>query len=129
MAAPEIAGFLTWLAVQQHVSASTQNQALSAILFLYRGVLGVDPGPIEHVPRAVTPVRVPVVMSVAEVRSVLEQLDGVVLLVASLLYGAGLRLQECLELRVKDIDFERGEINVRRGKGGRRIDGRCCPSG
>ena len=117
LGAREIAAFVTWLAVQQGVSASTQNQALSAILFLYRDVLRVDPGPVAHVPRAVMPVRVPVVLSVTEVRSVLQQLCGVSLLVASLLYGAGLRLQECLELRVKDIDFERGQIVVRRGKG------------
>ena len=87
------------------------------VLFLYRDVLRADPGPIEHVPRAVPPLRAPVVLSVNEVRRVLAQLDGVPQLVASLLYGAGLRLQECLELRVKDIDFERGEIVVRRGKG------------
>lgn len=90
---------------------------MSATPFLYRDVLRVDPGVIEHVPRAVAPVRVPVVLSVAEVRSVLEHLDGVCRLVVSLLYGAGLRLHECLELRVKDIDFARSEIVVRRGKG------------
>ena len=108
--APEISAFLTWLAVHQRVSASTQNQALSAILFLYRSVLQVDPGRVEHVPRAVTPARVPVVLTVEEVRGVLAQLEGVSRLVVSLLYGAGLRLHECLELRVKDIDIERGEI-------------------
>ena len=117
MGAAEIGAFLTWLAVRRSVSASTQNQALSAILFLYRDVLRVDPGAIEHVPRAATPVRVPVVLSVAEVRAVLGHLEGVCRLAASLMYGAGLRLQECLELRVKDIDFERSEIVVRRGKG------------
>jgi integron integrase len=117
MAGPEISAFLTWLAVQQQVSASTQNQALSAILFLYRTVLQVDPGRVAHVPRAVAPVRVPVVLTADEVRAVLGQLDGVCRLIVSLLYGAGLRLQECLELRVKDIDFEGSEIVVRRGKG------------
>jgi integrase len=126
MGAPEIGAFLTWRAVRQSVSASTQNQALSAILFLYRDVLHIDPGAIEHVPRAAAPVRVPVVLSLAEVRAVLGRLEGVCWLVASLLYGAGLRLQECLELRVKDIDFDRAEIVVRRGKG-RRIAGRCSP--
>jgi integron integrase len=117
IASREISAFLTWLAVQQRVSASTQNQALSAILFLYRTVLQVDPGRVEHVPRAVAPVRVPVVLSADEVRAVLRRLDGVCRLIASLLYGAGLRLQECLDLRVKDLDFDRGEIVVRRGKG------------
>src|SRR6185295_8381040 len=93
------------------------NQALSALLFLYRQVLRVDPGPIEHVPHAQTPTRVPVILSRDEVRAVLHQLTGVAWLLASLLYGAGLRLQECLELRVKDIDFDRNQIVVRRGKG------------
>jgi len=119
IAAAEISAFLTWLAVHEQVSASTQNQALSAILFLYRIVLQVDPGRVEHVPRAVTPVRVPVVLTVDEVRVVLGRLGGVCWLIASLLYGAGLRLQECLELRVKDIDFDRREVVVRRGKGQR----------
>jgi integron integrase len=117
MAAPEISAFLASLAVHRRVSASTQNQALSAILFLYRIVLQVDPGRVEHVPRAVAPVRVPVVLTADEVRVVLGRLDGVCRLIVTLLYGAGLRLQECLELRVKDIDFDRGEITVRRGKG------------
>jgi len=117
MGAREIGAFLGWLAVQRKVSASTQNQALSAVLFLYREVLRVDPGPVENVPRAVSPVRIPVVLSVDEVRQVMAQLQGTCLLVASLLYGAGLRLQECLELRVKDIDFDRGEIAARRGNG------------
>jgi integron integrase len=119
IAAAEISAFLTWLAVHEQVSASTQNQLVSAILFLYRIVLQVDPGRVEHVPRAVTPVRVPVVLTVDEVRVVLGRLGGVCWLIASLLYGAGLRLQECLELRVKDIDFDRREVVVRRGKGQR----------
>ncbi len=117
MGAHEIRQFLTHLAVERHVSASTQNQALSALLFLYRQVLRVDPGPIEHVPHAQTPTRVPVILSRDEVRAVLHQLTGVAWLLASLLYGAGLRLQECLELRVKDLDFDRNQIVVRRGKG------------
>ena len=117
LGAPEITAFLTALATKDGVSASTQNQALSAVLFMYRRVLHVDPGVIEHVPRAVTPTRVPVVLSIEEVRTVFSQLDGVCFLIASLLYGAGLRLQECLELRVKDIDFERDQIVIRRGKG------------
>jgi integrase len=105
---------------------------LSALLFLYREVLRQDVGAIEHVPRARTPVRVPVVLTAAEVRVVFTHLSGVPWLVAALLYGGGLRLQECLELRVKDIDFGRREITVRRGKGqkDRRVmlpDGVCDP--
>jgi integrase len=103
----EIGQYLVHLAVQRKVSASTQNQALSALLFLYRHILGSEPGPIEHVPHAHTPLRVPVVLSADEVRAVLNQLTGVSWLIGSLLYGAGLRLQGWLELRVKDIDFER----------------------
>jgi len=103
--------------VKAHVSASTQNQALSGLLFLYRAVLHVDLGEIAPPPRARTPHRVPVVLSPTDVRKVLESLEGMPRLVSMLLYGAGLRLQECLELRVKDLDFERREITVRRGKG------------
>jgi site-specific recombinase XerD len=117
MGADDIAAFLTWLAVRQHVSASTQNQALSALLFLYRRVLHMDVGAIEHVPRARTPERVPVVLSRDEVRQVMRGLSGTPWLVVALLYGAGLRLQECLELRVKDIDVDRHQIVVCRGKG------------
>ncbi len=117
MGAPEVATFLTWLAVRQRVSASTQNQALSALLFLYRNVLGMEVGAIEHVPRARTPERLPVVLSREEVTAVLKQLTGTVKLMVVLLYGAGLRLRECLELRVKDVDFDRREILIRQGKG------------
>jgi integrase len=87
------------------------------LLFLYKVVLGIEVGTLASVPHARTPVRVPVVLSVMEVRAVLRQLAGTAKLIAQLLYGAGLRLQECLELRVKGIDFERLEIVVRRGKG------------
>jgi integron integrase len=117
MGAPQISAFLTWLAVEQRLSASSQNQAFSAVLFLYRDVLGQSIGAIERLPRAQGPVRVPVVLSVDEVRAVRQQLSGTAWLVVALLYGAGLRLQECLELRVKDVDFERGQIVVRRAKG------------
>ena len=117
LGAADVSAFLTWLAVKQQVAASTQNQALSALLFLYKEVLQKDLGPINHVERAKTPIRVPVVMSVDEVRRVLKELLGVPKLVAMLLYGAGLRLQECVELRVKDIDFDRRELVIRRGKG------------
>jgi integron integrase len=117
LGAAEVTAFVTWLAVDRQVAASTQNQALSGVLFLYKGVLGIDLGDVVVPPRARMPSRVPVVLTPSEVRRVLEALEGVPRIVAMLLYGAGLRLQECLELRVKDLDFERGEITVRRGKG------------
>jgi integron integrase len=117
MGATEISEFLTWLATKRRVSALTQNQALNAVLFLYREVLRVNIGPMEHVPRARMPVRVPVVLSRAEVARIMKHLDGVTWTIVALLYGAGLRLQECLELRVKDIDLERQQIVIRRGKG------------
>ena len=117
MGAAEINAFLTDLAVVGRVSASTQNQAFSALLFLYQKVLEVDPGRIAGVVRAVRPKRLPVVLTREEVRRVIEQLDGTFALIARLLYGSGLRLLECLRLRVKDIDFGRGEITVRQGKG------------
>ncbi len=117
MGATHVAAFLTDLAVRCDVAASTQTQALSAVLFLYRAVLHADIGDVVDVPRARTVHHVPVVLSVADVRRVLAELSGMPRLVASLLYGAGLRLQECLALRVKDLDFDRREITVRRGKG------------
>jgi integron integrase len=117
MGSREISAFLNWLATVRHVSASTQNQALSALLFLYRDVLHFDPGPIEHVARAKMPTRLPVVLTRTEVMSVLKQLSGVPWIAAGLLYGGGLRLLECLDLRVKDIDVEKNQITIRRGKG------------
>jgi integron integrase len=117
MGAPEIAASLTWLATNRRVSASTQNQSLSALLFLSRDVLHIEIGPIENVPCARMPVRVPVVLSRDEVARIMKHLDGVTWIMVALLYGAGLRLQECLELRVKDIDLERRQIVIRRGKG------------
>ena len=117
MGAPEIAAFLTWLATNRRVSASTQNQSLSALLFLYRDVLHIEIGSIENVPRARMPVRVPVVLSRAEVARIKKHLHGVTWIMVTLLYGSGLRLHECLELRVKDIDVERRQIVIRRGKG------------
>jgi integron integrase len=117
MAAPEIERFLTHLAVEGRVSASTQNQALSAILFLYRQVLEIELPWLDNVVRARTPVRVPVVLPRAQVQRLLAQLDGQLHLVAQLLYGSGLRLMEALRLRVKDIDFEYSQIVVRDGKG------------
>ena len=117
MRAPGIAAFLSWLAVDRHVSASTQNQALSAILFLYRDVLEIDPGKVAGIAQAKSARRLPVVMSRQEVARVLHYLTDPYWLMAGLLYGAGLRLRERLELRVKDIDFARAQITVRRGKG------------
>jgi integron integrase len=114
----EVTAFLSRLAAGGS-SASTQNQALSAILFLYGVVLGRRLGWMNDIVRARRPMRLPVVLSRDEVTTVLSHLRGVVWLMASLLYGAGLRLLECAELRVKDLDFDRGELVVRDGKGGR----------
>jgi integron integrase len=111
--------FLTFLAVERKVSPSTQNQALSAMLFLYRRVLRRDLERLQQVVRAKSKRALPSVMSREEVRRVLEQLDGNHRLMAQLLYGAGLRLLECLQLRIKDIDLDRREILVRAGKGGK----------
>ncbi|MDQ3950753.1 MAG: integron integrase [Gemmatimonadota bacterium] len=113
----QIGAFLTALAVDGHVSASTQNQALAALLFLYRDVLGVPLARVGAVTRARRPKRLPVVLTRAEVAAVLQRLNGVPRLVASLLYGSGLRLLEGLTLRVKDVDFGRGRLVVRGGKG------------
>jgi len=113
----EINQFLTDLAVKQKVSASTQSQALSALLFLYRHVLNREIGDLGDVIRIRKPQRLPVVMTRDEVKAVLGQLTSHKWLMASLMYGVGLRLMECLRLRVKDIDFERSEITVRNGKG------------
>ncbi|MEK7329945.1 MAG: integron integrase, partial [Candidatus Eisenbacteria bacterium] len=117
MGKAEVGGFLSHLATQGCVSASTQNQALSALLFLYAQVLNQDIGWLDELVRAKRPARVPVVLTREEVRAVLAQLKGTERLMASLLYGAGLRLLECCRLRVKDIELERGEIVVRDGKG------------
>lgn len=115
----EVNQFLTHLAVDRHVAAATQNQALSALLFLYRVVLE-EPLPwIDDLVRAQRPLRVPVVLTVDEAREVLDHMEGVPHLVALLLYGAGLRLMEAMTLRVKDLDFGRHEIVVRDGKGQR----------
>ncbi|MFC1863318.1 phage integrase N-terminal SAM-like domain-containing protein [Thermodesulfobacteriota bacterium] len=109
--------FLSYLAIKRHVSASTQNQALSAILFLYRDVIKKEIGWVDDVERAKTPQRIPVVFSREEAAKTLLQLEGVKWLMVSLLYGSGLRLRECLRLRVKDTDFTYNQIIVRDGKG------------
>ena len=117
MGRAEVAAFLTYLAQERNVAAATQNQALSALLFLYGEVLGRKLGWIEGIARAKKPVRLPQVLTVAEVRALLAELEGTKWLMASLLYGAGLRLRECLRLRVKDINFDYRQIIVREGKG------------
>ena len=117
MSEAEINAFLTHLAVGEKVSASTQNQALSALLFLYRHVLAREIGELGNVIRARTPHHVPVVLTRDEVKNVLDRLKGDKWVMAVLLYGAGLRLMECLRLRVQDIDFGANQITVRDGKG------------
>ena len=119
MGKAEVTRFLSHLAVEARVSASTQNQALSALLFLYGQVLNQELGWLDEIVRAKRPARLPVVLSREEVRALLRSLTGVEALMAALLYGAGLRLLECCSLRVKDVDFSRGEILVRDGKGAR----------
>ena len=117
LGAQEIGRFVTELAVRRQVSASTQTQALSALIFLYREVLHLDQGDLGGLIRAKQPTRLPVVLAREEVRSLLDRLDGTPRLVCTLLYGSGLRLLEALELRVKDLDFAGREILVRRAKG------------
>ncbi|MBZ0168229.1 MAG: integron integrase [Kofleriaceae bacterium] len=117
MGEQDIARFLTNLASESHVSASTQNQALNAILFLYREVLRKEIGYVNGVVRAKRPKRLPVVLTRQEVKSIVSLLSGPEWIMGMLLYGAGLRLMECLRLRVKDVDFSRSEILVRSGKG------------
>jgi len=117
MGAGEIRSFLSHLAVNERVSASTQNQALCALVFLYGRVLDAKLEAIEGIERAKAPKRLPVVLTRGEVKALLERLEGLPQLVCWLLYGAGLRLVECLSLRVKDVDFEQNEITIRDGKG------------
>ena len=119
MGGSEVEAFLSDLAVRGNVAAGTQNQALSAILFLYREVLSIDLPWMDGVVRAKRPQRVPTVLSRQEVTTLLALMEGRSGLVASLLYGTGMRLMECLRLRVKDVDFARNEITVREGKGGK----------
>ena len=117
MGAGEIRAYLSHLAVNERVSGSTQNQALCALVFLYGRVLGLDLESLEGIEWAKAPKRRPVVLTRGEVKSLLEAMSGVPQLVCRILYGGGLRLVECLSLRVKDIDFERNELTVRDGKG------------
>jgi integron integrase len=117
LGADHVTAFLSSLATAGRVSASTQNQALAALLFLYRDVLGHDLPWLDDVVRAKAPVHLPVVLSRDEVRAVLAHLHGTPRLMAALLYGSGLRLLECCRLRVKDVEFARHQLTVRRGKG------------
>ena len=119
LGAAEVEHFLTLLAVRDKVAAATQNQALSALLFLYKQVLGIELPWLDEIDRAKKPQRLPVVLTRAEAQALLAQMTGVHWLMASLLYGTGMRLMECVRLRVQDIDFERRELMIRQGKGGK----------
>jgi len=128
MGAVEVTAFLNWLATERNVAAATQNQALNALLFLYKHVLGRELPWFDGLVRAKRPVRLPVVLSESEVKRLLAQLEGFKWMMASRLYGAGLRLHECLMLRVKDVDFAYRQIVVRdcKGEGSRhRAAGEC----
>jgi integron integrase len=117
MGAAEVGTFLNHLATERQVSAATQNQALCALVFLYRHVLDMEIAQMDGLVRAKRPVHLPVVLTPGEAAAVLRKMTGVTSLMGALLYGSGLRLLECCRLRVKDIDFERREITVRDGKG------------
>jgi integron integrase len=117
MGGAEVAAFLTHLAVDRHVSASTQNQALNALVFLYREVLEIELGDIGEATRAKKPLRRPVVLTREEVGRVLHELDGTARLMGELLYGTGMRLMEGIRLRVKDVDFGMNQVLIRDGKG------------
>ena len=119
MGAVEVTAFLTALAVRDRVAASTQNQALNALLFLYREILSVELPWLDDLVRAKRPQHLPTVLTRDEVRAVLERLDCTPRLMALLLYGAGLRLLECCRLRIKDVDFATNQITIRDGKGGK----------
>jgi integron integrase len=119
MGEAEVRDFLTHLVIRSNLGPASQNQALAALTFLYREVLRQPVMGLGEIPRARTPVRLPIVLTPEEVRRVLEKLRGTARLVGMLLYGSGLRLQECLTLRLKDVDLARGELRIRRGKGGK----------
>ena len=116
---PQVGQFLSHLAVERSVAASTQTQALNALVFLYRDVLATPLGEIGHFSRIQQRKRLPVVLAPAEVAAVLEQMSGTMAIMAKLMFGSGLRVEECCTLRVKDIDFGSSVINVRDGKGGK----------
>lgn len=116
---PDVTQFLNHLAVQRHVAASTQTQALNAIVFLYRDVLAAPLGEMGGLNRVQQRKRIPVVMAASEVSAVLSQMSGMTALMAQLMFGSGLRVKECCTLRIKDIDFVSSTINDRDGKGGK----------
>ena len=115
MGAREVETFLTHLAVNRNVASSTQNQALNALLFLYKEVLEMELPLLRHVKRAKRSEKLPVVFSKREIQSIMAHLDGVYWIMGQLLYGAGLRLMECVRLRIKDVDFGYRQIIVRDG--------------
>lgn len=117
MGSREVEAYLNYLANERHVAAGTQNQALSALVFLYKDVLNMDSLKLDGLVRAQKPKRLPVVLSEEEVRKILTHLDSLALLIFELLYGSGLRISECLRLRVQDLDFDYNQIWVRSGKG------------
>jgi len=119
MGADEIVAFLNYLATQKNVAASTQNQALNAIIFLYKKVLNIDPGDLQQITYAKRPKRLPVVLTQEEVTNVMEYLNEPHWTMVALMYGSGLRFSECIKLRVMDVDFARKELFVRAGKGGK----------
>ena len=119
MGAAEVEAFLSYLATERNVAAATQAQALSAVLFLYKAVLKTDLPWLENIVRATRPRRLPVVLTPAEARAVMSQLEGIQWLVVGLLYGSGLRVLEALRLRVKDVDLKIRQLTVRDGKGGK----------
>ena len=119
MNGPEVEAFLTHLAIRGKVAAATQSQALSALLFLYKEVIGKDLPWLDGVVRPKHPARLPVVLTEDEVRALLARLEGTRWLIVSMLYGTGMRLLECLRLRVKDVDFEMRQITIREAKGNR----------
>jgi integron integrase len=119
MGAAEVEAFLSYLASERNVAAATQAQALSAVLFLYKAVLGTELPWLENIVRAARPRRLPVVLNAAEARAVIGHIEGTQWLIASLLYGSGLRVLEALRLRVKDVDLQIHQLTVRDGKGGK----------
>ena len=119
MGAPEIQTFLPYLANERNVSVSTHHQALCALLFLYKNVLQIELPWFDNGHRPAKPVRRPTVLTRQELERIFAQMDGIYLLIARLLYGTGMRLMECAQLRVKDVDFQRREITIRQGKGGK----------
>jgi site-specific recombinase XerD len=125
MGGPEVEAFLNHLASERHLPASSQTQALNALVFLYDSVLRQPLGQTAGLKRVQRRHRVPVVPSREEVKAILEQMTGVVRLMAELMYGSGLRVNECMTLRVKDIDFSGKVLNVCSGKGGMRRIRRC----